>query len=73
MSNPKASSQNILFNEVRNLSSRLNEFQREFGETVQVLQEAALSSLIDVEQLVKQVQQMKTKLDYVEELLKAVK
>ena len=68
----KESNENLLYNEVRNLNRRLNEFQTEFNETVQVLRDAALDSSLDIERLSAATEQLRTRLEYLETILKAM-
>lgn len=66
----KESNENLLYHEVRNLARRLNEFQKEFGDTVLTLQESTQDQAIDIEQLTVAVEQLRVKLGLLESLLK---
>jgi len=72
MTHSKESNDNLLFNEVRNLSRRLNEFQADFNETVLSLQSAAQDNSLDIEQLSRATEQLKTRLEYLEKIIKAL-
>jgi len=65
-SRSKQSNENLLYNELRNVSMRVNAF----GDEVAELSAAAQANSIDIEQLVNAVEQLRSRLDYLEALLK---
>ena len=67
-SRSRESNENLIYNEVRNLAKRVNDFTN----AIQALQDASQDHALDLEQLSSVVNQLRTRFEYLEELLKGL-
>lgn len=69
----RESNHNLLFNEVRNLSKRVNEIQTKLDNTIAALEDIAQANTLDIEQLSVAVAQLKNRVEYFDFVLKELK